>query len=127
MKLEEARQHYYAHTGSLSSVNRQLCFAGVAVVWIFSVKEPSGAHSLPSDLLFPLVCFVLGLAFDLCQYVVASASWGLYQRHKEKSGISESEDFRAPREINWVPNLFFWLKPSATLIGYVSLLRILIS
>jgi len=127
MNLEDARQHYYTHTASLSSVNRQLCFAGIAVVWIFAVEGADGAYSLPTSLVIPLSCFVLGLAFDLCQYIISSASWGLYHRHIEKSGIGEEADFGAPRQINWAPNLFFWLKPCATLIGYISLLVILAS
>lgn len=125
MNLEEARQHYYSHSGSLSAVNRQLCFAGVAVVWVFSIEGANGDHSLPAELFFPLGCFVLGLAFDLSQYIVASASWGIYQRYKEKTGIGEDEQFGVPREINWVPNVFFWLKSTATLTGYVSLLSLL--
>ncbi len=125
MNLEDARQHYYSHSNSLSSVNRQLCFAGVAVIWVFSVEGTNGAHSLPGELLFPLGCFVLGLAFDLCQYIVSSASWGLYQRHKEKTGIGEETQFGAPKQINWIPIFFFWLKPTATLFGYINLLILL--
>jgi hypothetical protein len=125
MLLEDARQHYYSHTGSLSNVNRQLCFAGVAVVWIFSIEATNGSHSLPAELFSPLKCFVLGLAFDLCQYITASASWGIYHRYKEKTGISDEEPFGAPREINWLPNICLWLKSISTLIGYYYLFDIL--
>ncbi len=127
MNLNDARTNYYVFTESLSNVNRQLCFAGIAVVWIFVIKDDNGALSLPDIMLYPLSCFVVGLAFDLCHYIVASASWGLYHRIKEKSGIGDKKDFGAPRYINWAPLAFFWLKVAATLVGYVLLLKLFIS
>ena len=127
MKLKDARDYYYTFTGSLSSVNRQLCFAGIAVVWVFAFKGDNGSHSLPETLFYPLGCFVLGLALDLCHYIVAASSWGIYQRYKEKAGIGEDEEFGAPRYINWTPNIFFWFKVVATLIGYGALLELFLA
>lgn len=127
MKLSDAREHYYTFTGKLSDVNRQLCFAGIAVVWIFVIKDSNGNFFLPQNLMFSLGCFVLGLTFDLTHYVVSSASWGIFHRIKEKKCIGEDADFLAPTWINYAPNIFFWLKVLSTLLGFATLIRILLS
>ena len=36
MKLSEIRVAYEELSGKLSEINRQLCFAGFAVIWIFN-------------------------------------------------------------------------------------------
>lgn len=127
MRLKDALENYYTFSTSLSNVNRQLCFAGIAVVWVFVVKGENGSHELPSELIFPLGCFVLGLALDLCHYISATIVWGLYHRNKEKCGVSPETEFGAPHIINWPAILFFWAKVISTLIGYVSLVKLLIS
>lgn len=122
MKLKDAREAYYEYTGKLSDVNRQLCFAGIAVIWIFAVKEDSGGVTISSQLLLPLGCFVLGLTFDLLQYTVQSVSWGVFHRSKENSGISEEDEIGAPAWINWAPDWLMCLKVLFTLLGYIALL-----
>ena len=125
MNLEDARQHYYQFTGSLSSVNRQLCFAGIAVVWIFAIKDENGRYLLEDNLLWPLGLFVLGLAFDLTHYATASLAWGVYHRRQEKNGVHDDENFRAPKYINWLPLGCIFAKVVATIIGYLLLLTII--
>lgn len=127
MKLKDAREHYYTFSSKLSDVNRKLCYAGIAVVWIFVIKDSRGSFTFPNELLLPLGCFVLGLSFDLLQYVFSSASWGIFHRVKEKSGIGEDAEFEAPALINWFPNIFFWSKASASLVGFGILLKSFLS
>ncbi len=124
MKLKDAREEYYGYTGKLSDVNRQLAFAGIAVVWIFAAADKSGSISLPENLVAPLACFVIALAADLLHYVSASAMWGLFHRQKEKSGIGEDADFMAPAWINYPSISFFWAKAFVNLIGFVLLLGV---
>ena len=126
MKLKDARENYYFLSGKLSDVNRQLCFAGIATIWIFVVKHPNGSFGMDAKFLLPLVCFIIGLTFDLLHYIFASASWGIFHRFKEKNH-KEDEDFLAPSWINWPPLIFFWVKVFATLFGYGTLLKIFIS
>lgn len=122
MNLKDAQGYYTRHSTSLSAVCRQLAFAGIAVVWIF-VNKDGGQYSIPNDLLFPLTCFVVGLAFDLLQYFYASAAWGIYSRLKElELGDNSTNDFLAPRWINWPTILFFWLKAIALITGYLSMI-----
>ncbi|ELV8595256.1 hypothetical protein [Vibrio fluvialis] len=120
MKLSDSREHYYTATGSLSTVARQLAFAGIAVIWIF-VQKQGTQYIIPQSLLWPLYLFVLGLAFDLLQYVYASAAWGIFSRSKELS-VGPETKFKAPPYINWPTNVFFWLKSSALILAYGALL-----
>jgi hypothetical protein len=124
VNLEGARQQFYSHSGSLSSASRQLCFAGIAVIWIFKLGA-DGAYALPEGLVSPLGCFIAGLALDLFQYLVAAASWHVYFREKEKSGTGEEVEFYAPQEINWVPYICFYAKAIITIVGYINLLMFL--
>ena len=69
MTLEEAKTTFYEASSTLSENARKLCFAGIAIVWIFKVGDKnSGGIAFSVDLLWPLGAFVLGLAFDLLQY-----------------------------------------------------------
>lgn len=128
MNIEEAREHYSYFSATQSEVNRKLCFAGVAVVWVFAFESSSGGPALPASLFFPLRCFVFGLCFDLLHYMVASASWGIFNRLKEKAALLKGEelldqDLEVPMQINWAPIFFFWSKSAATLVGYFALLH----
>ncbi len=126
MKLDESRTYYTRHSTSLSTVSRQLAFAGIAVIWIFVVKE-DGQITINDQLIFPLVCFVIGLTFDLLQYIYASAAWGYFNRQKElDSNISKDTDFTAPRIINWPTIVFFWSKSISIIIGYICILWLLL-
>jgi hypothetical protein len=119
MNLSEARGHYYFFSGKLSDVNRQLCFAGIAVVWIFAIKDSTGHITLPGELTRPLYCFVLGLSFDLVHYAISALSWGVLQRCKEVEGTSETADFLAPAYVNRIPILMVFLKVLSNMAGYV--------
>ena len=124
MKLKDARDNYYFHSGKTSDLIRQLGLAGIAVIWVFKFSS-SAPPKIPQDLLLPLLLIVFGLTCDLLQYAVAAAIWGFYQRKKEKSGISEDIDFKAPRQLNWPAIAFFWVKVVAIVLAYCLLLRYL--
>ena len=118
MKLEDYRKTYYEFSGIASTVSRQAAFAGIALIWIFSNK--SGPNiSLPNGLLWPAYFLIIGLAFDLLQYIVAAAIWGIFHRIKEhKLGVDYVGDITAPTYLNWPTLVFFWGKVVAILIGY---------
>ncbi len=122
MKLEEARNAYYGHSGSASSVARQASFAGIAIIWIFK-QENTGAFSLPESLLYPTFFLLLSLSFDLLQYIYSSAAWGIFHRSMEKKhGVEYVGEVYAPKEINWPTIVFFWGKLAFLSLGYFLLL-----
>ena len=109
MKLQTALDNYYFYSGKVSDIARQLAFAAIAVIWLF--KSGDGRSiSIPKELLYPLKLVVVSLAVDLLQYVFGTIAWGGFHRYKESTIVPDSDDFKAPRIINW-PTLFcFWLK-----------------
>ncbi len=121
MQLKDYKQSYYDHSGLSSSVTRQAAFAGIALVWIFN-SSSDAAIALPRQLLVPTFFFVLSLSFDLLQYIVASAIWGLFHRIKEKQGIQPEDNVRAPACLNWPTLTFFWGKHVSIIIGYLGLI-----
>lgn len=124
MKLKDARELYYFHSGKTSDLVRQLGLAGIAVIWIFKY-EVQGVPKIPQALSFPLILIILGLALDLLQYTVATCIWGIFQRRKEVSGVGEDADFLAPKQFNWPAIFFFIFKVISIVAAYVYLLRYL--
>ena len=122
MKLKDAREFYYFHSGKTSDLVRQLALAGIAVIWLFKY-EVIGVPKVPTQLLAPLVLIVLGLAFDLLQYAVATGIWGVFQRAKERAGVGEDAEFLAPPQLNWPALAFFWLKVVSICAAYYLLLQ----
>ena len=118
MKLSEYKNEYYVHTGSASSVARQAAYAGIAIIWIFAIKN-GNSISLPKELLTPTIFFITGLSFDLLQYVMQSLIWGLFHRKKEKElGPHSDLEIDAPAYFNWPTLFFFWGKLTTIIIAY---------
>jgi hypothetical protein len=99
-------------------VARSLAWAGIALIWVFKTDGPTGPV-VPGELVTPGLYLAIGLALDLAQYVYGSLAWGAYHRWKEHwRRVSETEEFLAPRSINWPSNAFFWLKLLAIAFAY---------
>ncbi|MEZ8169146.1 hypothetical protein A152_0016620 [Vibrio tasmaniensis 1F-187] len=126
MKLSDSRENYYTFSGSLSSVCRQLAFAGIAVCWVFTIKNET-SYIIDKTLVIALISFVAGLIFDLFHYFYASFAWGFFTRCKEKELSGRDELFQAPLWINWPTLFFFWLKPISMILGYLVLFKFLLS
>ena len=124
MKLKDTRESYYQYTGKTSDIIRYLGLAGIAIIWIFRI-EGTDKVSLPQNLLFPIILLIIGLGFDLLQYIAGSIVWGAYSRHKEKMDTKEDEEFDAPRQINWLTDTFFCLKIIPIVWAYILILKYL--
>jgi hypothetical protein len=121
MKLSDAREAYYDHSGSASTVARQLGFAGIALVWIFRSPE-NASVVLPAALQAPAVLLIIGLGFDLMQYAASALIWGGFARHHERRHPNAKEA-KAPAWLNWPGLVCFWTKIAAVISAYVLLLR----
>jgi hypothetical protein len=126
MKLKDALENYYVFTGKASDVLRQLSFAGIAIIWMFKLQA-GGQTKIPEALILPAAIFTGGLAFDLLQYLSASAMWGGFARYRELQRKGpRNRQFKAPRWINWPGNAFFVLKALCASAAYILLLLFLI-
>lgn len=119
MKLKDALDNYYFHSGKTSELVRQLGLAGIAIIWLFK-KDVAGVPKIPEDLLLPLLLIVLGLAIDLLHYMSSAAIWGIFHRWKEQR-IGSEDDFDAPSQLNWPAIVFFVLKGPVIIAAYVLL------
>lgn len=120
MDLKDARENYNYFSAQASTVVRQLSFAGIAIIWIFSGSGEPVDVVVPQDLLVPGLLLVAALASDLLQYVAGALPWGVYQRWREWK--DKPDPFVAPRQINWPGNTFFGLKLLTASVAYLLLL-----
>ena len=126
MKLSEIREAYEDLSGKLSDINRQLCFAGFAIIWIFN--KSIGDFSVPQDLYLPAFLLCSALFVDLLQYIVSSASWYIYYLRKRNShNGDDSIDVDEPEKLNIIPWLLFFIKIILLVVGYVFIGLFLIS
>ena len=109
MKLEEIRKDYERYSTNVSSLNRQLIFAGLAIIWLFRIPE-KGTASIPIELVDSLFFFVFSLCSDIFQYVTQSLIWtGYYWYNKCKHRNSKKNvEECVVNEPEW-PNLLPWL------------------
>lgn len=123
MKLEDALRSYYEFSGLASSVNRQIGFAGIAVIWIFCQLK-NGKLIVPDELILPAIFIIISLGLDLLQYVFGSLVWGIVHRHNERK---DRQSFTASRFLNY-PQLFcLWTKLVSMIIAYYLLIDFLVT
>lgn len=126
MTVKELREAYEEISAILSGINRQLCFAGIAIVWIFN-KSSEGVN-IPDDLYCPILLFVSSLFLDVFQYVyqtivtyVLFLDYKFRKKKKDDDSVGENEAWYYP---SWA---FFILKILALVSGYVMIGRFLIN
>lgn len=89
--IREYREDFYEFSGKASDLNRQLAFAGIALIWLFK-KDIGGTLSIPPPLILPSILLVLSLIFDMLHYCVAALIWRCYYRNKEKADFADDDD-----------------------------------
>jgi hypothetical protein len=109
--LEDYRQAFEDFSGLASQVNRQLAFAGIALIWLFK-RDVGGVPTLPHELLLPAVLIGLALAFDLLQYSVASVIWYCFYRLKEEQDTPPNKKIDHP----------VWLERPITLLALAKII-----
>jgi hypothetical protein len=116
-----SQEYYRISTETLSSLVRQLAFAGIAIVWLFSDTENLRAVSIPDDLTRAAILIVAALSSDFLQYVYRSAAWGIINRRRELGRLFAREGGPFPSWINWPSLAFFWGKVVLLVAAYVQL------
>ena len=120
MNLSEIRKAYEELSGKLSDINRQLCFAGFAIIWIFNQSDKG--VSIPKDLYEPAALFSLSLLMDILLYAIPSIIWYIYYWCKRKKGTDESiQEVYEPEYLNIFGWIFWFTKIVFLIWGYSSL------
>jgi hypothetical protein len=103
MKIGEVKAAYEALSGKASDIVRQLSLGGIALLWLFRIG---------TERIFTLD------QLDFLQYLIATTTWFVYFRYKEKQKIGENDTFLAPTQLNWAGWCLFYLKSTSILIAY---------
>jgi hypothetical protein len=117
MKLGEVRSAYEDLSAKASDIARQLGFAGIGLIWLFTSRSLS-VVSVDQRLLKAALFIFLSLGFDLAQYLLGATTWFIYFRYKERENISHDAQFEAPDQINWPTWTLFYLKLSMMVTAY---------
>ncbi|MGH7240327.1 MAG: hypothetical protein ACREHG_09745, partial [Candidatus Saccharimonadales bacterium] len=112
--------------GKASDINRQIGFAGIAIIWLF--KLAIGQKIIvPAGLHLPAILIIASLAIDLLQYLIGWAIWQLFYMVKWKEHKDDEETVDAPDWCEWLLNIMFILKISSMVAAYVFLIRFICS
>lgn len=121
MKLSEWLTVYQHFSGKLSDINRQLAFAGIALVWLFRT-DVKPIPNVPAGLLLPVILLIAGLATDLLHYTYGTVVWGCFHECHElrlfRAGVDRDVNVAAPAWLNWPSIVLFAAKVSAVAAAY---------
>lgn len=127
MKLREIRNDYERYSTKVSEINRQLIFAGIAIVWLFRMSNNDGNTIFPIGLHPTLLFFIFSFGADILQYFFQSVIWFLYYWYqKYNTKIFKNKDVedcivKEPEWPNIIPWLFWFLKVICSIIAYYKL------
>ena len=113
----KVREVYEGLSGKASDILRQLCFAGIALIWLFKAGTNASLILNPQLLRAALFIFI-ALSLDLLQYLIGTAMWHFFFRWKERANTSPDEVFEAPIWMNWPTWTLFWLKAASMAIAF---------
>lgn len=126
MKLSEIRNAYEELSAKLSEINRQLCFAGFAIIWIFNKSK--GGVSVPEDLYLPAFLLCCSIFFDILQYTISSLVWYFYYCYKKEKGKDDDKiNVNEPEIFNILPWVLFICKIILLIWAYIEIGMFLIS
>lgn len=125
MNLKEIREAYESLSETLSSVVRQINFAGIAIVWIFVDNDKKTIDQL---LLNSCLFVVVSILIDVLQYLVSTIIWYIvYAWNHKKGEKDELCEVRDSEWINFIPWVCLYAKCLLTCIGYIYILRFFIA
>jgi len=117
MKLAEYRETFYVFSGKASDLNRQLGFAGIALIWIFKTGVDDKI-AIPTALQWAGILIVISLALDMFHYCVGAAIWRCFYRRLETKGVTEDEDITHSQYLELPILGLFMFKVAAMMVGY---------
>jgi hypothetical protein len=127
MKLFEIRKDIDIYTGKVSELCRTLSFAGLGIIWIFN-HGSSGNISVPKELYYPALMFIISLSIDIFQYISEAIIWYLFYLWKRVSQkLKEEEEANEPEWISYFLYLIFFTKFVFLVLGYISIYTYLIT
>jgi len=128
MKLSEYKDTYEDSSLKLSDINRNVAFAGIGLIWIFTKTGTEVTNAIiPHTLVIPAISLVISLFFDMLQYLYKTIIYYSLFRKNEKLELSEDHSSFS-HSIWWNRPIWilFYLKILGVFIAYVFILKFLI-
>jgi hypothetical protein len=90
VKLQDYRNDSYTFSGKASDLNRQLCFAGIALIWLF--KSDVGGHTtIPLILVWAGALIVVSLTLDMLHYLIGWYTWRSFYLQREGTASEDTD------------------------------------
>jgi hypothetical protein len=123
MKIKELRKDYEEYSVQAGNLNRNLVYAGIAIIWIFRSTDNSGATTIPLALHTPLLMLITSLIIEIAQKLYQTVVTYLqYFYFKFKYKNEHDVEEKIIRESEILP-IFAWLlwmlKFVSTLFAYI--------
>jgi hypothetical protein len=125
VKLQDYRDDFYTFSGKASDLNRQLGFAGIALIWLFK-KDVGGSPTIPATLLLPSILIISSLTLDMLHYCVASIIWRCFYRGKEKAKVGENVEIDHSIWLELPIWLLFVAKIVCVVVAYIYIFKFLV-
>ncbi len=106
MKLEKYKERSHEYTEKASDIIRNLCFAGIGIIWIFRNVDNSGSP-IDGMLIYPLILLALSLLFDLGQYFIGGVIWIRFFRKREKDPAFKDPELDVKAKPIWNKPVYF--------------------
>jgi hypothetical protein len=117
MQLKEIREAFENGTGSANTLNRQLIFSGIAIVWILKGGTDVSITGIPPQLLKALILLAASFTLDMCQSLLHVLIWYCRYASFKKEELAKSgnengldEEKIIVNEKEWwsIPTWLFW-------------------
>ena len=116
-KLSEYKEDYYSFSGKLSDINRQIAFAGIALIWIFK-QTINNEIVLDPALVSPARLIIIALGIDIFHYIYQTITWSIFYTIKKAKHNSEDYELDSPIYLNITAWVLFGFKILFVLIAY---------
>jgi hypothetical protein len=125
VKLQDYRNDSYTFSGKASDLNRQLGFAGIALIWLFK-KDVSGQIVIPHILIWAGALIVVSLTPDMLHYCIGWYTWHSFFRKNEDAGVDENTELEHEPKLVYPIIGCFIAKVVSVIAAYVVILSFLI-
>lgn len=121
MKLSGIREAYEELSGKLSSIVRQLAFAGIGIIWIFRMTNSDNSISISKDFSLPLILLVLTLILDVLQYFISTVIWHSFYHINYRKNPNEDREMNENESWNIPCWVIFYFKVVVLITAYIFL------
>lgn len=135
MELIKYKEIAKEYTGKTSEITRQLCFAGIAIIWLFkNVDDKQVLINSPQPILnfwliLPLISLSIALFLDLFQYFIGGEIWIRFYRMKEKASNNSTNnlDIKDDKNRNLPIYICYYSKIFLMVVAYFFIIGFLVS